>query len=575
MAAISANLLAATAPPLNPPVNGSEGTSPPAARSGFAELLADITSTTAPTSQVDTLAGLAELTDTTDTAEATDASGGAVVLAALGLIAQQPLPADVIAPLPAGTTTLDSAVTTVPPTDLTAATNSPPVPETSRAEQLRFESAPSARIPTNSVKLPIDPLSDAPLTSTEQPARVTGTLPAQTPVSVTPNSVVPTTPVEAGPAAARIPAVVAQTPIVTDRSQQLPATPPEVGYGLIGPTVVGAPPVQAVPPVGVGVSQQQVELRATQLPAVEPGPQPTADTKVVPARPFAEVVGATTAVTSRAEEPIRPMVSATPFTQPATPVAATVTPVVTNDTPALAPTSSAIASTPVPAEQTIASAITPTERPVFTPPNATVPGAAVKVPTVASQELPTTTGVPPATAMMELGDRPASEGGELTFSAPAPLPPTAAEPTPVTSTRVAPNSPPPVAAQVSEALISHARVVEKGGTHEFQMRLDPPELGEVKVRLLAMGDRVEARLVVSDDAVKRLIESQLPELRQKLEAAGVSVPSFDVTTDSGGRTGGDGWDRPQPAFAPAPKSAGPLPRAARPAPSGGTLDVTA
>jgi hypothetical protein len=100
----------------------------------------------------------------------------------------------------------------------------------------------------------------------------------------------------------------------------------------------------------------------------------------------------------------------------------------------------------------------------------------------------------------------------------------------------------------------------------------------VKVRVLAMGDRVEARLVVSDDAVKRLIESQLPELRQRLEAAGVSVPNFDVSTGGGkANTGGDGWDRSQPAFAPTPRpTAGSPPRPlSRPTAAGGLLDVTA
>ena len=66
--------------------------------------------------------------------------------------------------------------------------------------------------------------------------------------------------------------------------------------------------------------------------------------------------------------------------------------------------------------------------------------------------------------------------------------------------------------------------------------------------------------VVSDDAIKRLIESQLPELRQRLEAAGVNVPNFDVSTDGGGKradTGGDGWDRSQPALAPTRRPAGP------------------
>jgi flagellar hook-length control protein FliK len=136
-------------------------------------------------------------------------------------------------------------------------------------------------------------------------------------------------------------------------------------------------------------------------------------------------------------------------------------------------------------------------------------------------------------------------------------------------------STPPVAAQLQDAFVSQARVIERGGRHEFQLRLDPPELGEVKVRVLAMGDKVEARLVVSDDAVRKLIESQLPDLRQRLEQAGVAVPKFDVTTDGGrANTGGDAWDRPQPV-APPPRTTAPTAAPTARSVAGGLLDVTA
>jgi hypothetical protein len=148
------------------------------------------------------------------------------------------------------------------------------------------------------------------------------------------------------------------------------------------------------------------------------------------------------------------------------------------------------------------------------------------------------------------------------------------EPTPFDAPRVS-TSPTPVAALLGDAIVSQARVIERAGRHEFQLRLDPPELGEVKVRVLAMGDKIEARLVVSDDAVRRLIESQLPELRQRLEQAGVSVPKFDVTTDGGrANTGGDAWDRPQPP-APQPRPAAPSAAPTAPSAAGGRLDVTA
>jgi len=149
--------------------------------------------------------------------------------------------------------------------------------------------------------------------------------------------------------------------------------------------------------------------------------------------------------------------------------------------------------------------------------------------------------------------------------------------TPTTAPRPAATNSPPVVSQLHDAFVTHAQVVPKDGGHEFQLRLDPPELGEVKVRVLAMGDRVEARLVVSDDAVKRMIESQLPELRQRLEAAGVPVQKFDVMTGDGGRsnTGGGGWDRSQPAPTPRNTAATTSLPAARPTQPGGLIDVTA
>ncbi len=92
------------------------------------------------------------------------------------------------------------------------------------------------------------------------------------------------------------------------------------------------------------------------------------------------------------------------------------------------------------------------------------------------------------------------------------------------------------AVQIADAIVTHASTVERGGATEFRMRLDPPELGPVRVRLIASGDSIHGQVVVSDDAIRRMIESQLPELRQRLEAAGVTVQTFDVTTDAG--TGG-------------------------------------
>lgn len=91
--------------------------------------------------------------------------------------------------------------------------------------------------------------------------------------------------------------------------------------------------------------------------------------------------------------------------------------------------------------------------------------------------------------------------------------------------------------QVADHIVTHAHLVARGGETEFRMRLDPPELGAVKIRLVSDGDSIHGQVVVSNDAIRRMIESQLPELRQRLEDAGVSVQNFNVATDANPNAG--------------------------------------
>jgi flagellar hook-length control protein FliK len=106
-----------------------------------------------------------------------------------------------------------------------------------------------------------------------------------------------------------------------------------------------------------------------------------------------------------------------------------------------------------------------------------------------------------------------------------------------------PISPPSISDQVTEGMVIHSRVLTEHGKTEFHMRLDPPELGTILVRLQASDQGIQARLTVGDKSVQAMIESQLPELRQKLEASGISVSHFQVVQDgdSQGRSQGRAW----------------------------------
>ena len=97
---------------------------------------------------------------------------------------------------------------------------------------------------------------------------------------------------------------------------------------------------------------------------------------------------------------------------------------------------------------------------------------------------------------------------------------------------------PTPATQVACNIAAHLGNPQKNGTVEFQMKLDPPELGRVNITLTSSGNEVRGSVTVANHAVKGLIESQLPELRQRLEAAGVNVGRLEVGVDQGGGNGG-------------------------------------
>ncbi len=100
--------------------------------------------------------------------------------------------------------------------------------------------------------------------------------------------------------------------------------------------------------------------------------------------------------------------------------------------------------------------------------------------------------------------------------------------------------------QLAEPFLTHAHLATVNGQTEFQVRLDPPELGRMQVKIFASGDQMRAEVIVADQAVRGLLESQLPELRQKLEAAGLNIQQFDVSAESSASGNGNPQRDEQP-----------------------------
>lgn len=112
---------------------------------------------------------------------------------------------------------------------------------------------------------------------------------------------------------------------------------------------------------------------------------------------------------------------------------------------------------------------------------------------------------------------------------------------PASSTPVAPAPTPEV--QFAEA--NHAKIVTAvrgqllpdGG--EMRIRLDPPELGALWVRVQVQGGVLTASFETSSDQATRVLSHSLAQLKHSLEAGGVAVDKLQVTQAPRGQGGQD------------------------------------
>lgn len=92
--------------------------------------------------------------------------------------------------------------------------------------------------------------------------------------------------------------------------------------------------------------------------------------------------------------------------------------------------------------------------------------------------------------------------------------------------------------RVSGEIVSQMRQ----NRHEAIIRLQPPELGHLKIELVVEGDKIHARISAEAMEARSLIQTHLPELRQALQAHKLEL--LEVRIDSGAWNGARG-DLPQ------------------------------
>lgn len=379
---------------------------------------------------------------------------------------------------------------------------------------------------------------------------VNTTAPVVTPATTTANALPNTTvPAPTLPATEPTPTPTLTVPVVTSASQIVPVQAPVV-TNLV-PTLIPAAslptaptPAQAAADAVVPVLEAPAAAPATALTDTSFGDRP-----VMAGERFAAIAGTGARLTANALQ---------------------------------APTSfNAILNEQVAAQPPA----TPTARPIVTPSATSSLDLLTRLTT--ESEVIGRTSAPPLTASAILtppksgdtGDRAtdtgASDAAANSVNPFAPLPASLALAAPTIAPVSAPTPTP--AAQLAESITAHSHVLERDGSVEFRMRLDPPNLGPVRVSLVSNGEELRGHVIVADDAVRRMIESQLPELRQRLEAVGVNVQNFDITADANSGGGRNPYQDTPPAFAVPATATGAAPTtrtttAART--HTGTLDVT-
>ena len=102
--------------------------------------------------------------------------------------------------------------------------------------------------------------------------------------------------------------------------------------------------------------------------------------------------------------------------------------------------------------------------------------------------------------------------------------------------------------QVLEAASSRLRIATREGVSSARIRLDPPSLGRMDMRLEVQAGVLNAKVTVEHAWVKEAVTSNLKDLRDSLAEQGVEVESFSVDVNSGKGSGNSQSDFEGGAF---------------------------
>jgi flagellar hook-length control protein FliK len=109
----------------------------------------------------------------------------------------------------------------------------------------------------------------------------------------------------------------------------------------------------------------------------------------------------------------------------------------------------------------------------------------------------------------------------------------------------------------------------RGEVPHAELRLNPPDLGPLEVRITLVEDETRIRFVAPQAVVREAVEAALPRLREMLAATGLNLGHVDVSGQGGGERAPPG----PPRAGSAPGARGPAAlsqqRVKKPAPARG------
>jgi len=93
--------------------------------------------------------------------------------------------------------------------------------------------------------------------------------------------------------------------------------------------------------------------------------------------------------------------------------------------------------------------------------------------------------------------------------------------------------------KVTDQIVRGARFLSREGANQITLRLDPPELGEITIRLSSTGKSLTGEIRVESRMVQDIVNRNLAVLRDSLSGQGIKVDTLQVSVESGSRSGVD------------------------------------